>query len=459
MVRAISTLAALSILLGCGGAEKVSGVRAERITTLTLANPNEGPGDLQPFVDEVRALSDGRVRIRVLSDWREGEPGFESGLIDDVRSGRAQLGWVGTRAWSAQGAHSLDALAAPFAIDSYEAEAAALRAANDERLPAGLAAAGVEPVGVVPGPLRLLLARRPIQQASDLEGLTIGVAASAIGERALRSAGALPVPLARGGSMSALDAVEARLGDLVSYTGRARYLSVDAPLWPAPRVIFANRGTWDQLSEDERAVLRSAAERASGPMFRDIEADDRAAMTQLCNGGVRLVSLSPRARESLRRAVASEYEKLRRSADSRAGLEVVERASVRGETLPQATCAAASPSNERALTGTFEWTLRRGEPEAEIVGIGAAPSLRFRLELRTGRAVQTAVFPDGHSEPGFDERYEVYRDRITFGGDHGPPDTARWRLDGDKLTFSEFSDDDPVGRVIWESHTWIRVDR
>ena len=66
-----------------------------------------------------------------------------------------------------------------------------------------------------------------------------------------------------------------------------------------------------------------------------------------------------------------------------------------------------------------------------------ATFVRFRLELRDGRAVQTVVFPDGHSEPGFDEKYEVYRDRITFGGDHGPPDTARWRLDGDELSFSE----------------------
>ncbi len=459
MVRSLVTLTALSVLLGCGGTDKVSGVQPSGVKTLTLANGNENQGPLQAWLDEVRTLSNGRLRIRVRSDWRVGERDFESGLIADVRSGRAQLGWVGTRAWTATGAHSFDALNAPFLVDSYATEEAMLRGADQEQLFAGVTAAGVEPIGLLPGPLHLILTRRPVERATDLQGLKIGLFASEVGERALRMLGASAVPLARGESMSGLDAVTASLGDLAGrYIGEARYLIADAPFGAAPRLIFANRRTWANLSQDEREILRRAAELAFAPTLRSVEAGDRAGMTQLCNGGVRVVSIGTQGREQLQGAAGPVYDELGRLADARAGMQAVERARASGERTQRLACEPASRSDERALTGTFEWTLRRDEPGAERVDFEGAAYVRYRLELSDGRAVQTVVFPDGHSEPGFDEKYEVYRDRITFGGDHGPPDTARWRLDGDKLSFSELSQDDPDGHFVWESHTWIRVD-
>jgi TRAP-type transport system periplasmic protein len=458
----VAVLAPIMFAVGCLGsdADRISGVQPSAVNTLTLANGNEDQGLLQSWLDEVDTLSHGRLRIRVLSDWRVGESDFESGLIGDVRSGRAELGWVGTRAWTANGVNVFDALNAPFLIDSYATEEAVLRGANQARLFAGVTAAGVEPVGLLPGPLHLLLARRPVEGATDLRGLKIGLAASEVGQRALRMLGASPVPLARGASMSGLDAVTASLGDLAGrYIGQARYLNADAPFGAAPRLIFANRSTWANLSQDEREILRRAAELAFASTLRTIEAGDRAGMTQLCNGGVRVVNIGAKGREELQGAAGRLYDELGRLADAGAGVQAIERARASGETPGRLACEPASESDESALTGTFEWTLRRGEPGAEYVDFEGASYVRFRLELRDGRAVQTVVFPDGHREPGFDEKYTVYRDRITFGGDHGPPDTARWRLDGDKLSFSELSQDDPEGHFVWESHTWIRVDR
>jgi TRAP-type C4-dicarboxylate transport system substrate-binding protein len=309
MVRALLTLIVLSVLLGCGGTDKVSGVRPSAVKTLTLANGNEDQGALQAWLDEVRRLSDGRLRIRVLSDWRVGERDVESGLIGDARSGRAQLGWVGTRAWTSTGAHSFDALNAPFLVDSYATEEATLRAADQVRLFAGVTAAGVEPVGLLPGPLHLLLARRPVERATDLQGLKIGLFASEVGERALRILGASPVPLARGESMGGLDAVTANLGDLAAhYVGKARYLVANAPFGAAPRVIFANRRTWVNLSQDEREILRRAAERAFAPTLRGLEAGDRAGLTQLCDGGVRLVDIGAPGREQLQAELGPLYD-------------------------------------------------------------------------------------------------------------------------------------------------------
>jgi hypothetical protein len=172
-----------------------------------------------------------------------------------------------------------------------------------------------------------------------------------------------------------------------------------------------------------------------------------------------MVKIGAEGRQALQAAVGPFYDELRRLADARAGFEAVDRARATGDPPEPLACKAPPRSESAALTGTFEWTLRRGEPGAEHIDFEGAAHVRFRLELRNGRAVQTLVFPDGHWEPGFNEKYTVYRDRITFGGDQGPPITARWRLDGDKLRFSELSEQDPVGHFVWESHTWIKVAR
>ena len=454
-------LPSLIFVSGCGGsgADKVSGVRTGGVKTLTLATTNSDPLELRPWLDEVERLSKGRLRIRVLTGWHGGaESDYESGLISDVRSGRVDLGWVGTRAWTARGVHSFDALNAPFLVDSYSAQEAVLRDADRKRLLAGVVGAGFEPVALLAGPLHYLLSREPVRRAADFRGLRIGVTASGVGERSLRELGAVPVVIARGASMSGLDGVEANLGELAArYVDQAPYLLGDAPFGPAVKVVFANRRTWSTLSQDDRVILRQAADRAFARTLNAARDNDRAAAVQLCDSSVRLVTVGAQGRDALRLAVGPVYDEIGRRADARAGLQAVERARTEGRDVPQSlACKTAPRSPVPALTGTFMWTMRRGEPGSAYVDFGHGTFVRFKLELRFGRAVQTVVFADGHSEAGFDEKYSVYRDRITFGGDRGPPDTARWRLGGNQLRFTEFSQQDPAGQLIWTSHPWVR---
>jgi TRAP-type C4-dicarboxylate transport system substrate-binding protein len=457
MLRAAVAVAVLvGALWGCGGAVKVTGARPGAVTTLTLANANEGPGSLQAWLDDVRRLSKGRLRIRVVNDWRLGQSGFEKGLIADVRAGRAQLGWVASRAWTAVGVHSLDALNVPFEVDSYAGEQAELSAASRAPLLAGVTAAGVEPVGLVPGALHLLLLRRPVARSGDLQGLRIGVFGSQVGERAFGALGAVAVPLARGASMSGLDGVAGGLGDLAArYVADARYLLADAPLGPAPRVIFANRRTWSRLGSDQRGILRRAAELAFAPMLGAVEADDRNARAALCDAGVRVIDVGAQGRAALQRAVAPVYDNVRQEADARPGVQAVEHAQAADQAPEPITCQPAGQPQRVALTGVFEYTLHHGDPgqPADFEGFSW---VRARIVLRNGRAVMTTEFPDGHSEPEFDEAYSVYRDRIRFGEDRGL--TARWHLEGNRLRFTEMNGG-ALDHWAWETHPWIRVRR
>jgi hypothetical protein len=223
-------------------------------------------------------------------------------------------------------------------------------------------------------------------------------------------------------------------------------------------VIFANRRTWSRLSSDQRSILRRAAVLAFAPMLSAAKADDRNARAELCDAGVRVVAVGAAGRAALERGVGPVFEQVSRPRDARAARRAVEQARGVDQAPEPITCAAAAHRQRVALTGVFEYAVRRGDPGTAGDDFEGFRSVRFKVVFRDGRAVQTVAFPDGHSEAGFDESYRVYRDRITFGGDHGPPLTARWRLTGDRLRFTEMNggpDDDRV----WVRHPWTRVRR
>ena len=59
-----------------------------------MANGNGLTGELEPFAAAVRRLSGGTLRIEFKSAWREGTSGYETGVIGDVKAGKADLAWA-----------------------------------------------------------------------------------------------------------------------------------------------------------------------------------------------------------------------------------------------------------------------------------------------------------------------------------------------------------------------------
>jgi hypothetical protein len=67
------------------------------------------------------------MRIDIQSRWRLHQVDFETGLIGDVRAGKADLGAAGAGAWASVGVTSFRALDAPLLIDSYALQDRVLR--------------------------------------------------------------------------------------------------------------------------------------------------------------------------------------------------------------------------------------------------------------------------------------------------------------------------------------------
>ncbi len=111
-------------LAGCGAStsDKAGGTQHPKPEVLVMANGNSSPGELESFAAAVAQLSGQTLRIEFKNNWRLGDPSYESGVIADVRAGKAALGWAGSRAFDSVRVRSLDALHAPLLIDSYPLE-------------------------------------------------------------------------------------------------------------------------------------------------------------------------------------------------------------------------------------------------------------------------------------------------------------------------------------------------
>ena len=121
-MRLLPALVALVLLAGCGTkGDRAGGSIAARATVLTFA---AGDGGLPGFADAVKRLSHGAIQVRFPKPGLKLPPDYEAQIIAQVRSGKADLGWVGSRAFP-----SFDPLTVPLLIDSYAFEAELLRAA------------------------------------------------------------------------------------------------------------------------------------------------------------------------------------------------------------------------------------------------------------------------------------------------------------------------------------------
>ena len=195
--RAVALLAGLALAAsGCGasGLNKAGGNQARQTVVLTLANPSELSEALDGFADQVRRLSAGTMRIDIKNNWRIHQVDFETGLIGDVKAGKADLGAVGAGAWDSVGVSSFRALVTPLLVDSYALQDRVVRDPMIGEMLQGLRPAGLAGIGVLPGPLRRPFGiDHPLLGPSDYAGLKIGVQQSRVAEATMRVLGARPV--------------------------------------------------------------------------------------------------------------------------------------------------------------------------------------------------------------------------------------------------------------------------
>jgi len=351
---------------GCGGtssSDKAGSERSVKPVVLTMANGNGVSVELEPFAAAVARLSGGTLRIKFQNGWRKGTPDHETVLIGDVRAGKAELGWAGTRAFDSVGVRSLEALHAPLLIDSYGLEQTVLESPLVGEMLEGLEPLGLVGLGILPGPMRKPLGVERLVRPEDYRGRTLAIGQSRVAEDTLRAVGATPHPIPSAGGIDGLDGVEQQVDAIQGnrYDSVAKYLTANVNLWPRLPVIFMNRGAYAALGEAHRRALTEAASSALRPTIALQRGDEEESAAILCRRGVTFVTADEADIAALRRAVQPVFRRLEGDALTRKAIDQIRAMRADDAVAEAPVCADGESSTSLAgkatpIDGVYEMT-------------------------------------------------------------------------------------------------------
>lgn len=456
------TIAVASAMLGCQGtpaaapADRAGG--APTPTTLTLITGENDPSEVQPFVDAVRRLTDGAVTISVKTNWREGEATYESGIIQDVIDGKADLGVTGVRTFDVKpfGVTAFQGFLAPFLITRYDLQERVLGGAPAEATLGALEPLGLAGIGFDPGPLRQPLGiSRRMASPADFEGASFGAREGGVTVATLEALGGTATTFVPG-QTSGLDGMEAHLSLIAGagYDKGADSLTGDVVLWPRVSILFANDASFDGLSQDQQAALRQAAIDARAIRLTEIGWEEDEGLTNLCRRGIELASAGESALEELRRAVAPVYDAIAQDPLAGAVMEDARRLGAGTSAPTPVECAeapasptpssAASPS---ALEGAWEACVTWDELLAAGADAGENNAGNIGCHVLRFEGNRFWVYRPG-AKPGSlgagfdaDGTFEINEadQSITFNLDDGYRFVYTWSLFENTLSFRKVS--------------------
>jgi TRAP-type C4-dicarboxylate transport system substrate-binding protein len=396
---------------------------------LRMANPYGELGEVPAvayFVDRVKELSGGDVRIAVVNDWGDYSSDAEQQVVRDVSSGEVDLGWAGTRVFDTMGFKSFQAVTAPMLVDSYALEDAVIESGITDQMMHGLDDVGVVGLGVLADGLRKPIGvTGPILGPVDWRGITFGTLMSGGQTQAIRAFGATPAEVFgryrdRAIANGTVQGFELNLHIYMhnpTLLHLAPYVTANVDLWPQMDVLLANPDHLAELTGEQRGWIQQAADDAAN-QSADLVDTDATALRSACDGGARFADAPQADLAALRDAFAPVYANLEQDSETKAFIEQIQelkRSTPAGPELAiPADCTGKAPEQPTGstgtapayLNGTYRYVLT--QDDADKVG-----------DTDTGYpTVVTVTLKDGHLEGGCfgsgGGTYSVDDDRITF---------------------------------------------
>lgn len=495
ITRSIAALAAGGVILAaCGGAppavaDKVgSQTVVLRMATIDSVNNNGQSFGPEAFVSNLETVSRGGLKVEMIEVYGDGAADAESRLVEAIASGDLDGGWPSTRAFANAGITGLDAVEAPMTITSYAAQKALVSGPVSDGLLARLDGSGVVGLGLAVGPLRRpFAAETPLLGPDDWEGIRFRAYNSPVQADTILALGGTPVDLGFGWVD---EVVAGRLGgvefDIAQYeangfTREAGMVTANVVLWPKVFVLAMSQKRYDSLTDEQRGWVVQAARQAS-QVSTEATYDETTVARDLCDEGVRFVAASDAQLAALRTALEPVLDRLADDPESGALLDDIQAiAAAHPEAdVPDVPASCTSivadggggndvPDEVSALPdGTYRVEIRLADVEAAGISNGPGWTGTWTLTVEEGtyvltcRAIETggkdcgnstyegpleAGYLRGTQDVAFFDADEELMSHLT--GCKLPPSSepyhcysqpsysATWKLDGDRLTFSD----------------------
>jgi TRAP-type C4-dicarboxylate transport system substrate-binding protein len=453
----LALLAAVAVALAAAAcsssdADKAGGTRAKPPVVLTLADHEQGPDQVQAWIEEVQRRAGGSLRIQVINHWRDQEFAYDKATISDVQVGKVALAKVAARAYDTVGIDSFQALVAPLLIDNPTLERRVLESDLATKMLAGTDELGLAGLAVLPTDLRKPLGvTRPLVKAKDYRGARMGMGEGEVAKATVTALGATPVSTLPGGPLRGLDGLDLDLGEIKvnGYDQQATALTANVTLWPRPVTVVINGKVFESLTAAQQDALRQAGTAAVSrqlAFLRMLNEEDRAL---LCRRGLRFVRASDRDLAGLRRAVQPVYAQLERNPETRSFLRrirAMKRAIAAPPDAPACSPSKAAPATASqqatALDGVYRTSFTR-EELANSPALTDPGEIRddnwgdFTLSFDRGRVTFTQRNDLDHSSTS--GTYTLDGKAITLhfteGVNAGDTFTGPWSLYRDVLTF------------------------
>jgi TRAP-type C4-dicarboxylate transport system substrate-binding protein len=431
----------------------------EQPLTLRFAISDEEGRPTDPlvreFMEKVKTLTNGDIAVEPIWDaGADTQAGFEKGVIELVRSGKADLGLAASRAWDAEMFPNLQVLQTPFLItDDTLAEAVATSDAATEMLK-GLSAGGVVGLTLWPEELRHPFSvdpEKPLLSPQDFSGLDIRTTDTGVSEMLIKALGGNPIFEA-----SNYQGAESGLRQGTTLTGRPAATG-NVVFFPKYQVLFANGKVLEGLSEEQRSVLRQAAAATQKKAIAERPSDTDTGTAWCADGGT-IVLASEEQVAAFETAAQPVYDAISQDPSNAELIAAIR--DLRAKTPPSPGAGACEPEIAQPTS----------EPDTntEVWSEGLPPNGVWQVKLTSEDVIQLGVsktnapdwsgifthtFQDGVFHTTWegtegqakgktgscDGTYEVVEDfvRISLSSDCGSEvDDIRWRLDADGLHFN-----------------------
>jgi len=475
---ALIALLVAALLAGCdsGNTDRAGAEKPVKAKVLVMANANFEPGELEAFDRAVRRVSGGHLRLKWRNEYAKGRDGnAEVDVIRDVAAGKVDLGWAGSRVFDEVGDAAFNPLHAPMLIDSYELEEEVVSDPLVESMLDSLKELELQGIGVLPGPLRRPLGRHPLRAPGDWAGARISYSGGDQIAAALRSLGAKASydDPAVTEPTDKLDGIETHLAAVPGnhYHYDFPNLTGNVVLWPRPLVLFAA----PDVSADDLATLRKASEEAIPDTVALARSADDEALSELCRASLKVVYASSGQIDDLRATFRPVMDRLEHDTATQGAVTSIEQLSREvGDGSATARCPQASkPAGKAAIPpGTYRTVITHADAKehgmswSSVVESDPDPKAlksktrQARLQFaEQGTFLVYDVMLDGTATIGWEGDYSTYRDRITVKGNEGTTITARFKVDGNRLRFTDVEPGPNTPEALtWGSSPFVKMD-